>query len=276
MRDGKADNLSQARADALAQLILEHSDVRVVVPATRCDSTVEADPQSDGTAAPAPAPAAAHADRSSEARSGDDWCEVGGLGAPGTAFVPARWLASISTGTGGLLCCHPVTGALIGGDVPAGLASGRDITGASTRTSSTYRIPAAMVRFVRLRDGGCRFPGCSTPARQCDLDHVRPWPTGPTDPRNLIALCRRHHRVKQRDGWSVRLDADGTTRWTDPSGAVRTTSAIDHLHLGATTAPARTPQSRSRHIDLSLLDEHLSELLDHDRRHPPPRATTSP
>ncbi len=29
-----------------------------------------------------------------------------------------------------------------------------------------------------------------------DLDHVVPWPDGPTTVANLVALCRRHHRLK--------------------------------------------------------------------------------
>jgi hypothetical protein len=260
VRDGKADNLTQARADAMTQLILEHSDVRVVVHATRADGAEVATPES-------PQAAGAHG-----------WAEVGGLGAPGTTFVPAPWLARAHSGAHGAiggLTCHPTTGALIGGDVPAGLASGRDITGTSTTATGTYRIPAAMVRFIRLRDGGCRFPGCSTPARQCDLDHVRPWPTGPTATTNLIALCRRHHRIKQRDGWTLTLHPDGTVSWTDPSGRRHTTHPVDHLHLGATTPDttpgatppgASTPTRRSRHIDLSLLEDHLTELLTTARR----------
>ena len=59
--------------------------------------------------------------------------------------------------------------------------------------------------FVRTRDQHCRFPGCAVRARYCDLDHVVPWPSGPTAPRNLICLCRRHHRVKQ-DGALARAD----------------------------------------------------------------------
>ena len=78
-------------------------------------------------------------------------------------------------------------------------------------------------RLVKARDGRCRFPGCAVAARFCDLDHVRPWPTGPTHPTNLICLCRRHHRIKQRHGWRVTLTDDGTTTWTDPTGRQRTT-----------------------------------------------------
>ena len=253
VRDGTADNLTQARADALTQLILEHCDIKVVVHATR--------PEGAETASP-------------RAGSEQGWAEVGGLGGPGTTFVPARWLSRTATGTSGSvggLICHPITGALTGGDVPAGLAPGRDITGTSTTISEKYRIPAAMVRFVRLRDGGCRFPGCSTPARQCDLDHVRPWPTGPTHPSNLIALCRRHPRLKQRDGWTVRLPPDGTLTWTDPTGARHTTHAVDHLHLGTTANTGgpddqNPPTRRTHHIDLSLLEDDLSERIAHAHR----------
>ncbi len=44
-----------------------------------------------------------------------------------------------------------------------------------------------------------------------------------------MCLCRRHHRVKQSPGWSVRLARDGTATWTDPAGRTRTTSALDAL-----------------------------------------------
>ena len=292
VRDGLADSLAQGRADAMTQLILEHSDVRVVLHATRADATADAtadvpEPCDSRGAGQSPAaPAAPPAGNTG-------WCEVGGLGAPGSTFVPDSWLASAATV--GALTCHPVTGALTGGDVPAGLAPGRDITGTSTTTSDRYRIPAAMVRFVRLRDGGCRFPGCVIPARQCDLDHVRPWPTGPTHPANLIALCRRHHRIKQRDGWTLRLHPDATLTWTDPAGATHTTMAVDHLHLGRTadtprsSDPADTagtrgraqPDRPTRHVDVSLLEDHLDELLTsarrhHGRRRPPRDAMLEP
>ncbi len=90
-------------------------------------------------------------------------------------------------------------------------------------TSSAYRPPKDVRAFVTTRDGTCRMWGCDRPAAACDLDHARPWPSGPTSPRNLAGLCRRHHRLKQRRRWAYRLDPDGTVTWTSPSGRRRTT-----------------------------------------------------
>ncbi|WP_375545287.1 HNH endonuclease signature motif containing protein, partial [Dietzia cinnamea] len=35
-----------------------------------------------------------------------------------------------------------------------------------------YLISPAMAERIRLRDGTCRHPGCSVPAKDCDVDHV--------------------------------------------------------------------------------------------------------
>ena len=93
-----------------------------------------------------------------------------------------------------------------------------------------YRPSPRLAKLVRARDRRCRFPGCTVAAVFCDLDHVRPWPTGPTTDTNLICLCRRHHRVKQRPGWNVTLATNGTATWTDPTGRTRTTHPADALH----------------------------------------------
>jgi len=324
VREGCAPTLELARADALMELVLDHCDVSVVVHTTRAAT----DDPTPAAAAPTTASSsasttdtttdtdagggsgsggAAPATPSGTCSSADGLIEVGGLGAPGTTFVPRRWAddalaAADSTSTplpdavdrdGGRdreLVCDPDTGALLCGDVPATLASGR--TRRPGRTSDAtnddaceaYRVPAAMARLVRLRDGSCRFPGCSTPARHCDLDHVRPWPTGPTSPSNLIALCRHHHRIKQRPGWTLHLHPDGRVTWHDPTGRDTTTWPVDHLHL-ATAAATRsaTPHATAPGnagateptAQPSIFEDELAALLDHERipRHPRTRPT---
>jgi len=111
--------------------------------------------------------------------------------------------------------CDPLTGARL--DPGDGLAT------------DAYRPGAELAALVRARDGRCRFPGCSVAARFCDLDHVRPWPIGRTAARSLLSLCRRHHRIKQRPGWRLRLAPDGIATWTDPTGRVRTTAPLNAL-----------------------------------------------
>jgi hypothetical protein len=59
-----------------------------------------------------------------------------------------------------------------------------------------YRPSDELAEFVRTRDLFCRFPGCPVTADRCDLDHVRPWPWGPTHASNLNCKCRPHHLMK--------------------------------------------------------------------------------
>ena len=81
-----------------------------------------------------------------------------------------------------------------------------------------YLPTLKMRRYVRTRDRHCRFPGCRRPARNCDLDHIVPWPQGMTDVANLQALCRYHHLIKTHSGWLVERGPDNTTIWISPRG----------------------------------------------------------
>ncbi len=90
-------------------------------------------------------------------------------------------------------------------------------------TADTYRPSAKLRRFLRLRDGRCRQPGCTRSAGRCDIDHTIPAETGgPTVPDNLAHLCRGHHTLKHHGGWGVKQVSPGVLEWTTPTGRVIT------------------------------------------------------
>src|SRR5690606_10785542 len=87
-----------------------------------------------------------------------------------------------------------------------------------------YTPPADMARFVRARDRTGGVPGCSTPARACELDHTVPFgdPSaaegGRTATDNLGALCKRDHLLKTHGGFGLVQDAPGVFTWITPTG----------------------------------------------------------
>ncbi|MGP4059040.1 HNH endonuclease signature motif containing protein, partial [Mycobacterium sp. 4D054] len=106
-----------------------------------------------------------------------------------------------------------------------------------------YRPSAKLAAFVRARDLFCRFPGCTVPAERCDLDHVLPWPFGPTHPSNLNCKCRTHHLAKTFwDGWRDEQLPDGTVIWTTPAGKRYTTVPGSRVFFpGWNTTTAKLP-----------------------------------
>jgi hypothetical protein len=126
---------------------------------------------------------------------------------------------------------------------PAAMMGGQFLPGAITRRAARratlqtiihpgqapperhYRPSQKLADFVRCRDLTCRFPGCTEPATNCDVDHTIPWPYGPTQAANLKCLCRKHYLLKTfwggEGGWRDRQEPDGTkiflgyTLWGD-------------------------------------------------------------
>lgn len=105
----------------------------------------------------------------------------------------------------------------------------RPVIDLNTQVSTDGYVPTPRQReHVLLRDGTCLFPWCSRPSRACDVDHVVPFDhhaaleerdqPGPTSTTNLIALCRRHHRLKTHGRWRVEMPIPGTVVWTSPHG----------------------------------------------------------
>ena len=233
-------------------------------PAADANATVEtAAPVETDAPAKTDAPAdASDDDQDSDEPDGDgqdegEWVVVTGLGTAGTTIVPGDWLADLLAGRHGhvaadVIGCDPSTGGLVTDPIPIDLPlptragpkqpPGRRGPSMPQLATESYHPTNACYAFVKARDQRCRFPGCTTSTWFTDLDHTRPWPLGPTDPTNLACLCRRHHRIKQRPGWQVRLNPDASMDWTDPTGTVRTSHPVDHLGstLPETPAPARS------------------------------------
>ncbi len=107
-----------------------------------------------------------------------------------------------------------------------------DGLGLPTNAGRSSRVPGPRLRrALDARDGGCTHPGCDRPPRHCDAHHIVPWERGGrTDLRNLVLLCRRHHRVAHRHRWQLTLGDDGWTRWHTPTG--RTFTGQRHQRAG--------------------------------------------
>ncbi len=107
------------------------------------------------------------------------------------------------------LLCDPVITALIVDVLGVPLDMGREIRLANRRQR----------RALERRDGGCIFPGCDAPIGWCDAHHVIWWDDdGPTDITNLALLCRYHHGVTHRSGWTMTATTGQRFTWTTPLG----------------------------------------------------------
>jgi len=95
-----------------------------------------------------------------------------------------------------------------------------DEAGNPVRIGRMRREPSPwMMRQLRHRDPGCRFPGCGTRSF-ANAHHVRWWSRGgPTDLDNLLLVCSFHHRLVHEYGWSIRLQANGDAAWFRPDGS---------------------------------------------------------
>ena len=118
------------------------------------------------------------------------------------------------------------------------------------------RFPSgAQRREIIRRDRHCRFPGC-TNVTFVNVHHIVPWkPGGGTDLPNLVLLCRHHHGVVHRKGWSLSGDANQELSINTPTGRVMVLapfaaldegdgrSAVRRLGLGLRTAKSADPRS---------------------------------
>ena len=272
--------LDQARADAFIDLLLTNVTVTAtvtlgipVITGPDADAARDAAIADHNTRATATPPTRTH-DGTRPAPNGEGTTQrpVDDADASTTATTalsaltdindPSWVRPAVATGGLGLGAKFSLTAALISGCEIPGIGFidadtiealltvvptdiGRALLDARTGTliesvTTAYRPSKAVTDFVTTRDGTCRMWGCTRPATTCDLDHARPWPTGPTSPTNLGGLCRRHHRLKQHRRWTYQLAPDGTATWTSPTGNKRITSQPRRLPA-ATTDPEPAP-----------------------------------
>jgi hypothetical protein len=77
----------------------------------------------------------------------------------------------------------------------------------------------AQRRAIRIRDGGCVFPGCDRPPQWCDIHHLLPWnKDGPSDIDNGACVCRNHHTLIHEGGWRIWRDENGMWHAEPPPG----------------------------------------------------------
>jgi HNH endonuclease len=70
----------------------------------------------------------------------------------------------------------------------------------------------------------CAVPGCCVRWEYTKLHHIKWWRHGgPTDLRNLIPLCQRHHDRVHTGGWILELGKDRALTIRLPNGTTMTT-----------------------------------------------------
>jgi hypothetical protein len=92
-----------------------------------------------------------------------------------------------------------------------------------------YRPSRKLRHLVAARNARCTAYGCGRPASACDYDHTQPWDDGGiTCECNLAPLCRRHHMIKQGQGWKLEQPEPGVLVWVTPAGLTRTTAPTSY------------------------------------------------
>lgn len=123
---------------------------------------------------------------------------------------------------------------------------------------NSYRPPTDLKRWLQVRDGSCRLPGCNRRAVGCEIDHTIDWDhDGRTAFDNLAHLCSLHHHLKHETSWSVVHRPDGVLEWTSPAGRTHVTRPANRVPHGVDSVgpPNRDPsRHRLTHAPMELAD----------------------
>jgi hypothetical protein len=117
------------------------------------------------------------------------------------------------------------------------------LTGHLLDYGRTTYLPAPLRTYVLARDSGCRAPGCTVrDPRRLQMDHVIPFPDGPSDPTNTGCLCLPHHQTKTAGLARIQnSQADGSTDWITTAGQRIHIPARPFLHDPADHPPPEPP-----------------------------------
>ncbi|MCW8985950.1 MAG: HNH endonuclease [Thermoanaerobaculales bacterium] len=136
----------------------------------------------------------------------------------------------VSAETSRRIACDAGLVKIVHGAHGAGGPDGQ-VLGASRRTRT---VSPALRRALEARDRGCRFPGCGV--RFTEAHHVKHWADGgETSLRNMVLLCRTHHRAVHEGGVTVCIDANHQVVFFTPRGKAL---------FGAPPARLRPPASK--------------------------------
>ena len=99
--------------------------------------------------------------------------------------------------------------------------------------------PPATLRALRVRDGGCVWPGCDRSVTWTTAHHFEEWAKdrGGTNAATMVLVCYRHHWLVHEGGWQIARTDEGVIT-VPPLGGY---------------APGRAPDARPRRL---VLDDY--------------------
>ena len=108
--------------------------------------------------------------------------------------------------------------------------------------------PPATLRALRIRDGGCVWPGCERSATWTTAHHVAEWEQhkGGTNTGTMVLLCYRHHWRVHEGGWQIARTDEGVIT-VPPLGGYM---------------PGCTPDARPRRVVLNDRQPAHDELAE--------------
>ena len=119
--------------------------------------------------------------------------------------------------------------------------------GRPVNVGRAFRTVADRTRMViEDRDRGCRVPGCDR-SRWLHVHHIAHWEDGGTsDTHNLLALCRRHHRLHHLGHLGIAGNAD------DPDGVIFTDHRGRRLDgCGRPVPPGRSVEAAAGELGIA-------------------------